>query len=225
MAQILHFDFDGTIADTVQCVVATTQESFKKFGRQAPDAEIVKSFMGIPLEISGHEMSSKPFSEAEFSEFLKSYRALYLEYAPSKIQVFPHVREILLQAKEKGCFLTIVTSKYTAAAIQNLKDLDLFSLFDVVVGSDTAGGYKPSAAPIRKAEELLLEKYGTEVNQVLFQKAWVFGDSTFDIEMAHNAGLKACAVTWGAHSLEQLKSSSPDFIADTPVQLAQFWRE
>ena len=35
------------------------------------------------------------------------------------------------------------------------------------------------------------------------------GDTTYDLEMAHAAGVKAIGVTWGHHSAERLRQWAP----------------
>ena len=51
------------------------------------------------------------------------------------------------------------------------------------------------------------------------EEALVVGDMTFDVDMAHNAGCKACAVTYGNGTREQLASA--DWIIDDFAELLQ----
>ena len=47
------------------------------------------------------------------------------------------------------------------------------------------------------------------------------GDSDVDMQTAHNAGVRVCAVTWGFRSREELASFRPDFRADRPADIAE----
>ena len=67
----------------------------------------------------------------------------------------------------------------------------------------------------------------TGVHQVLAELGAVpaetlfVGDSSVDIETAHNASLAACGVTWGFRSRESLVAAGADFLADTPEELRE----
>ena len=47
----------------------------------------------------------------------------------------------------------------------------------------------------------------------------VVGDMTYDVDMAHNAGAKACAVTYGNATKEELKNA--EYIIDDFAELEE----
>ena len=47
------------------------------------------------------------------------------------------------------------------------------------------------------------------------------GDMPFDINMATNAGVKSCGVTWGNADAAQLKESGANYIIDKMSQLLE----
>jgi phosphoglycolate phosphatase-like HAD superfamily hydrolase len=69
---------------------------------------------------------------------------------------------------------------------------------------------KPNPDVIFKA----LEGLGASAEDCLF-----VGDSPADIEAAHRAGVKSCAVTYGYGKREELAQWQPDYWADQLAEL------
>lgn len=51
------------------------------------------------------------------------------------------------------------------------------------------------------------------------ERVLVVGDASFDIRMGKAAGVATCAVAWGAHSLEELSESRPDYLVSNVDEL------
>ena len=60
----------------------------------------------------------------------------------------------------------------------------------------------------------IMERLGAEPGETL-----MVGDSDVDIHTGHNAGLRACGVTWGFRSRENLVDAGADVLADTTAEL------
>jgi phosphoglycolate phosphatase-like HAD superfamily hydrolase len=43
----------------------------------------------------------------------------------------------------------------------------------------------------------------------------MIGDAVTDVAAGRAAGLRTCAVTWGVHSIAQLRAAEPDAVADS----------
>ncbi len=56
-------------------------------------------------------------------------------------------------------------------------------------------------------------------------QAIMIGDTSHDIQMAQAAGMDSIAVTYGAHTAQELVASKPTLIAHTPAQLHGFLLE
>ena len=83
-------------------------------------------------------------------------------------------------------------------------------IFEVVRGNLPGTPVKPDPGVARG----ILEKLNARPEETL-----MVGDSDVDIRTGHNAGLKACGVTWGFRSRENLVNAGADFLADTPAEL------
>ena len=85
-------------------------------------------------------------------------------------------------------------------------------VFDLVRGNLNGMPVKPDPTVVREIMRDLDASYLSAV---------MVGDSSVDIQTGHNAGIKACGVTWGFRSRENLVEAAADAIADTPAELGK----
>lgn len=209
MYKNLIFDFDGTIADSKECSIVATQKSFKERGLEEPTVNLIEYYMGIPIEKSFSLMSSVDLDDHQLEALIKTFRQNYKEVESSYLKLYKHMTEQLqLLSKDKQLF--VVSSKKTDVLIRNLEILDIDHLFTEVIGSDKVNHYKPSADGIN----YILNKYQLENEETIY-----IGDAIFDIQMANSAKVASCAVTWGTHSIEELKSENPTYIIHEVTEL------
>lgn len=209
MYKNLIFDFDGTIADSKECSIVATQKSFKKRGLEEPTVNLIEYYMGIPIEKSFSLMSSVDLDDHQLEALIKTFRQNYKEVESSYLKLYKHMTE-QLQSLSKDKQLFVVSSKKTDVLIRNLEILDIDHLFTEVIGSDKVNHYKPSPDGIN----YILNKYQLENEETIY-----IGDAIFDMQMANSAKVASCAVTWGTHSIEELKSENPTYIIHEVTEL------
>lgn len=197
------FDFDGTLADSRECSVVSTQEAFKKMGLSIPDAKDIESYMGIPIEVSFKEMSQNSLSAEKLDQLFYCFREIYKSYENELIKTFPHVEDILQEIKSLQKQLYIVSSKHSNVLERNLKSLGIYHFFDDVISADKVEYFKPHPDGINK----IIEK-----NKFDRKRVMMIGDAIYDIQMAKAAKVVSCGVTWGCHSEELLAKENPDYL-------------
>lgn len=200
---IVLFDLDGTLIDTNHLIVTSYQYTLKeKLGLDVVPADIHQYF-GEPLTTTLGRFG--PDRVPELTEF---YRAFNLANHDALIGQFEGIREMLESLRSAGARLGIVTSKKHDMAIRGLQMFGLESYFDTIVGMDETEKHKPEPEPIFLALERLGEKPGPHVLMV--------GDSRFDIQCGHNAGVQTAAVGW---TLQDRAILSPHHWAEGPADL------
>lgn len=209
MYKNLIFDFDGTIADSKECSIVATQKSFKERRLEEPTVNLIEYYMGIPIEKSFSLMSSVDLDDHQLEALIKTFRQNYKEVESSYLKLYKHMTE-QLQSLSKDKQLFVVSSKKTDVLIRNLEILDIDHLFTEVIGSDKVNHYKPSPDGIN----YILNKYQLENEETIY-----IGDAIFDMQMANSAKVASCAVTWGTHSIEELKSENPTYIIHEVTEL------
>jgi HAD superfamily hydrolase (TIGR01549 family) len=169
--------------------------------------------MGIPIEKSFRTFGAENFSDEQFADLLVLFRRHYAGLSETHIEAFPGVAEALLRLKAAGVKVAIATSKHATVAQKNLSQLGLAAAIDVVIGSNSVSNYKPHPEPLLKALEGLSIPPTNGVAMI--------GDATVDIEMGRAAGVSTYAVTWGAHSIDQLRTANPNYIVETVPELVE----
>lgn len=209
MFEYIFFDFDGTLADSSDCVIKATQSAFTSINLNPPLSADIIDMMGIPIEVSFLDLGARSVSKDTFDNLLASFRKYYKEFADHELRAFPGAVELLKTLKSDKTIapkIALVTSKKTDVASSNSQSLGLYSYFDVIIGSDKVMHYKPNPEGIFVA----LQYFNVETQAAL--NAIMIGDATFDIQMGQSAGIKTCGVSWGAHSAAKLQMVKPDYL-------------
>lgn len=203
------FDFDGTIGDTKACILHSFRKTFETHNMPPAHDDDVAALIGVPLMGMFPVLSPVELSPDQINAMIATYRGFYeSDEIMSQTKLFPGMREVLEQLKKNGKGMAIVTSKLTPVVRHNMQFLGIEELFDVVVGADMVAGHKPQPDTVYKALEML------GVVKSDWHKAVVIGDTTFDLDMAKNAGLNCWAVTWGAHAREKLEVCEPERVIE-----------
>ena len=210
MDKFVIFDFDGTIADTTEGILRTTEETLKRMGLPVCDDETVKKCIGLPLK--GH-LAAAGIPEERLDEAVDVYHELFYIVAPKCIQIFDGVKESLEGLKSKGCRMAIATSRGSHSLELLLNEHGIREYFEVLGTVDCVSRPKPNPDLVL----WVLEKFGAEAAGTI-----VVGDTTFDIMMGSSAGCRTCAVTYGNHTREMLLTASPDFVVDNLRELVEF---
>lgn len=203
---MLIFDFDGTLTNSLPPAIKAMQEMLKELGLPHKSAEEIKKHIGYGERpfVSGSIGSE---DEGKIETAKKAYYRIYAEKMKG-IDLYPHVKEILLYFKDK---IKVIVSNKRDMFIKMLLDIHgLKDQFTEILGEDSIEIHKPDPAAINN----LLKKYKISPERTLF-----VGDMTVDIETGKNAGTYTCGVTYGFHGKEKLEKVKPDFLIDDVLEL------
>ncbi|MFW5543939.1 MAG: HAD family hydrolase [Prevotella sp.] len=202
--RLIILDFDGTLADTSRVIIATMQATFKQMNMTIPNAEQVKSVIGLPLkECFTHLM---PMDDDTAGRCTETTRDIFghknQELAPKPC---PNVDSTLHRLHNDGLSLAIASSRSTRSLEEFIDRFGWNGLFSDVIGADKVTKAKPHPEPV---ERILADLH------FLPKDAVVVGDAPYDIMMGTNASTRTCAVTYGNAQLESLSEAKPDWVID-----------
>lgn len=218
------FDFDGTIGDSQSLIVKTLQDTMRAKKLEVKSDEACAKTIGLRLDEAF--VSLFGMSAEEGMECAATYREIFLENKQTMIvKPFPHVIETLRELHHRGFVLGMASSRNHCSLDGYVKQMQLENIFSSIVAGDDVEHVKPAPDMVFKA---LREMKGmknpvtsAEAGDVedMLDEVLVVGDMTFDVDMAHHAGCRACAVTYGNGTREQLATA--EWIIDDFAELQE----
>ena len=216
------FDFDGTIGDSQSLIVKTLQDTMRAKKLEVKSDEACAKTIGLRLDEAF--VSLFGMSAEEGMACAATYREIFLENKQTMIvKPFPHVIETLRELHRQGFILGMASSRNHCSLDGYVKQMQLENIFSSIVAGDDVEHVKPAPDMVFMAlgemkgmKNPVTSAEAGDVEDML-DEVLVVGDMTFDVDMAHNAGCKACAVTYGNGTREQLASA--EFIIDDFAEL------
>ncbi len=216
------FDFDGTIGDSQSLIVKTLQDTMRAKKLEVKSDEACAKTIGLRLDEAF--VSLFGMSAEEGMACTATYREIFLDNKKTMIvKPFPHVIETLRELHHRGFVLGMASSRNHCSLDGYVKQMQLEDIFSSIVAGDDVEHVKPAPDMVFMAlgemkgmKNPVTSAESGDVEDML-DEVLVVGDMTFDVDMAHNAGCKACAVTYGNGTREQLASA--EFIIDDFAEL------
>ncbi|NHI03082.1 hypothetical protein DYY67_0203 [Candidatus Nitrosotalea sp. TS] len=122
------------------------------------------------------------------------------------LQAAVGIRDALVNLRENGCVLGILTTNSRENVMEFLKNNDL-QLFDFVYTGRAMYGKS------RLLKKLMKEKTIPHKDPIYV------GDEIRDIEAAKKAGVRVIGVSWGYNTRTALQKANPDYIVEKPEEL------
>lgn len=210
--QLIIFDCDGTLVDSQHLIVAAMEQAFGAVNRPAPQREAILGIVGLSLPEAIWRLTEGE-SEETVMAITEGYRGAFgeLRQDPKHNEpMYEGARDAILQLAENDTIvLGIATGKSRRGVDKLLERFELASCFATIQTADDAPS-KPHPGMIERA----LAETGSQASHAV-----MIGDTTFDMEMARNAGVKGIGVSWGYHPVHLLSQEDIHGIADDYAQL------
>lgn len=208
MTGLAAFDLDGTLVDTPRAIVAAFTAAFGAMGVVAPAAAAIRATIGLPLQQAFGDLLRVAPDDPQAALGVEHYQAVFRELVlpEAATLVFPGVADGLAALRAEGVTLAVATSKFQANAEALLAAAGLLDHFQLVVGADRVTRPKPDP----EMGLLVLRELGFPAG-----RAVMVGDTTHDLLMAAAAGMRSIGVTYGVHSVPELRSAGPTWLAES----------
>lgn len=195
---LLIFDWDGTLFDSIGWIVECLQGAAVASGVPVPSDYLARSVIGLSIQ---HAMEALcPGAAPDMAERLvEHYRRQYTSRPTTPDGLFAGVPELLAGLRARGYRLAVATGKGRSALDHALR------------GTGTADFFHAT----RCADETLSKPHPKMLFEILEvldtppERALMIGDSLHDLRMAEAAGVAAVAVGCGANALDELAQLNP----------------
>ncbi len=208
MYQVIIFDFDGTIADSLGSIRSLFNEIADKYNLpQIKDKDL-------------NELRGMSVREIVKKFKISSYKLLRitLEIQPKfksiirDVEVIDGIPDLIKNLHKSGKQIGIVSSNSTEnielfLTHNKIKDVDFIHTEKNLFGKGSVLKHTLSEQKIDKS------------------KAFYVGDEVRDIEAARKAGIPVISVTWGFNNSKRLKKAKPDFMVDKPLEIEKLIKE
>jgi len=206
----LIFDLDGTLIDSSEGVVISTNYALTSIGEKTRKPDEIKQFIGYPLE----EMFNS-FSDKLYSEFWKYFQEKAKEAVVASTVPIGRSGDVLKELFNRGYRIGIGTTKIRIHIKKILDKLDWGKFIIAYVGADDVSDVKPAPEAFVKVMTLMETDSSNSV---------VIGDTVNDILAARAAGIPAIGVKSVFGGEEKLIESNPDRLINNIEELLEIFK-
>ncbi len=204
--QYVVFDFDGTVADTLDLSLNIYNRIAHEYDTRQVSQEDKDALRTIkPQEL----LKNYGISHLKLVSILLRIRK-ELTRQISETELAKGMDNSLKEIKNGGFSLGILTSNSRMNVLRFLEHHSLTGIMDFIYSGNSIFGKD-------KVIGRMLHREKIEQNQIVY-----VGDETRDIEACKKSGIPIIAVTWGLNSKEVLASLHPDYLADDPGEILPF---
>ena len=204
--KLVIWDLDGTLIDSAHLIVDAMEKAAQAADLPVPSAEATRQIIGLSVPIAVEQLFGQ-LSETSSQKLVQGYRNAYLatRSQPGFVEpIFDGCYETLRHFDDAGFIQGIATGKARRGVDHFLDTHSLDHHFVTIQTADRHPG-KPDPSMVLAA----LSETGAEP-----QEAVMIGDTSFDVEMAANAGVRTIGVSWGNHAVTDLSNAGADAIVD-----------
>lgn len=211
MTKLAVFDCDGTLVDGQADVLFAMNRAFDLARLPMPDAGQVRRLVGLSLPVAIRELA--PEAERDQQKTItENYKTAFRQRREEGLlhePLYEGIAELLQELHADGWSLAVATGKSDRGLDACLAGHGLTDLF---VSLQTADRHpsKPHPAMLEAA----LFEAGAQPG-----RAVMIGDTSFDMQMATAAHVRAIGVSWGYHAHEELTATGADFVASSTAEL------
>jgi phosphoglycolate phosphatase len=204
------FDLDGTLTDPYFGITNSVKYALKKFDIVENNENILKLFIGPPLEKSFIEFYQFNNNKAKLA--VEYYREYFSEKGIYENKLYDKIDILLEKISESNRYNILATSKPKKFAMEILKYFEINNFFYDIVGSNIDG-------TLSEKDEII--KYIIEKHNLNKEETIMVGDRKYDIIGANKNNIHSVAVMYGYGSKEELEKVMPTYYCKNTIDILE----
>lgn len=199
-AEVLGFDFDGTLANSLGAFNETIAEIL---GREPAGPKELEEIRGLPAQDIPKYLDITPWQTLQLLRKTRRGIAGRMD----QVEMFAGMGRVIKEASESGRKIYIVSSNRTSTIEDAVNRYGIGSYISQIHGDVSLLGKANRLRRVLRNDKL-------NADNMLY-----VGDEVRDIEATRKVGMKCISVAWGYNTLAALQKGNPAAIALTPEDL------
>ena len=202
--QLVIFDLDGTLLDTVADLANATNQALAKCGYPTHPTEAYYRFVGNGInKLFARALPEEARTEENVQRIRTLFIPYYNEHNADDSHPYPGIVELLTQLQSQGIQLAVASNKYQQATAKLVGHFFPNIRFAAVYGQREGVPIKPDPTIVND----ILSETGISRAHTLY-----IGDSGVDMQTTRNASVESVGVTWGFRDEEELRTNGATHI-------------
>lgn len=199
---LIIWDWDGTLADSTGMIANALIKGAEDAGLPTLPLAQARNVIGLGLNEAIYTLFGEMSSEQSQSLAMHYRRHYYA--GESDILLYEGAYDAIVTLSKRGYKLAVATGKGRRGLNLALEHTKLGNFFHDTRTVDECFS-KPHPQMLDSLMDALVAMPARTI---------MIGDTTYDMEMARNAGVKCAAVSYGAHPKSRLDEMKPDYSFD-----------
>ncbi|KAA6320328.1 Phosphoglycolate phosphatase [termite gut metagenome] len=211
MKQLVIFDLDGTLLNTIADLAQSTNHALRQLGFPIHTEEAYNFMVGNGInKLFERALPEDERTETNVLRIRTAFIPYYDKHNVDNTHPYPGIVELLQTLQEEGKMIGVASNKYHAATLKLISHYFPEVSFTAVLGQREGIAPKPNPAIVYA----IMKMAKTSKDKVLY-----VGDSGVDMQTAKNSGVTSCGVTWGFRPRSELEEFHPDFMVDNAQEI------
>ena len=191
--QVVLFDLDGTLLDTLEDLAAAVNYALSLKGFPLHTVAEYRMMVGHGVRnLVTQALPEEQRVEAVIDTCLAEFKAYYTAHIDVHTRPYPGMQELLRTLNARGVRLAVASNKFQSGTEYLIRRFFGDVPFVAILGNREGCPLKPDPEIVGE----VLRRAGADAADAV-----LVGDSATDMKTAANGGIAAIAVTWGYRDL------------------------